>query len=368
MDVVAISGLLVLSAGASAGAVLLLSHFAPALGMLDSPGGRKTHTHAVPLVGGLAVFVALLFTAVLFDVAPRMGYFLLALAAVIAVGLWDDVAEISPRIKFAIQILASSIMVWGAGVQLHSVGDLIGWRSIGLSILAVPLTVFAIVGVVNAINMMDGLDGLAGSISLVAFTWFALVEAQSALEAQATTTILLCGALAGFLVFNVRHAWQRRARVFLGDAGSLMLGFALGWFAIDLTQGPGRSFPPIAALYVLLLPLADCVSLMIRRLRAGKSPFVGDRGHIHHYLLARGFTPSQTLAILVGISVAFGAIGYFAWLFKIREAFLFYPFFFGFFAYHAWIGREWERIERREAGMPSTLPEDKPVATALDGR
>lgn len=355
---------LIAAACVSAMLVILLARFAPHLGIVDAPGGRKSHADDVPLVGGLAIFVALLAVSWATGLAPRTGYFLFALAIVIAVGFWDDVAEISPRLKFAIQTAASAIMIWGAGIELRSVGDLIGWRPIGLSVLAIPMTVFAVVGVVNAINMMDGLDGLAGSISLVAFGWYAVVAGQSGLEDQALTALLLCGALAGFLAFNLRFPWQRQAHVFLGDAGSLMLGFALGWFAIELTQGPGRTFPPIAALWVLLLPLADCVSLMVRRLRAGKSPFVADRHHIHHYLLARGFTPRQALAILVSSSMAFGAVGYAGWYFKVPESILFYPFFFGFFAYHAWIQREWEKVERRLAGLPSVLPQQPKEKTA----
>ena len=350
---------LVASGCVSALLVVLLARFAPRLGIVDAPGGRKRHENAVPLVGGLAIFATLLAVAWATGLAPRIGHFLFALSVIIAVGLWDDLAEISPRLKFAIQIAASAIMIWGAGIELRSVGDLIGWRTLGLSILAIPMTMFALVGVVNAINMMDGLDGLAGSIALVAFAWYAAVARHSGLPDQALTALLICGAIAGFLAFNLRFPWQGRARVFLGDAGSLMLGFALGWYAIDLTQGPGRTFPPIAALWVLLLPLADCVSLMIRRVKAGRSPFVADSHHIHHYLVARGFTPRQTLAILVGISAICGAVGYVAWILRVPESALFYPFFFGFFAYHAWIQREWERIARRLAGIPSELPEPK---------
>lgn len=366
MDGAPAAALLVATAGISAAAVLLLARYARRLGVLDAPGGRKWHSSAVPLVGGLAIFLALLAMSWASGIALDVRYFLLALSIIIAVGLWDDVREISPRLKFAIQIAACGVMIWGAGVELYNVGDLIGWRRIGLSVLAVPLTIFAMVGVVNSINMMDGLDGLAGSLSLVAFTWFALVAVQSGLEVQAMAALLLCGAVAGFLLFNLRLPWQKRARVFLGDAGSLMLGFALGWFAIDLTQGYDRTFPPIAALWILMLPLVDCVSLMARRLKARTSPFVADRRHIHHLLLARGFTPSQTLAILVGASVTFGAVGYFAWIFKLKEALLFYPFFFGFFAYHAWIQRQWEKIERLGVASPARNPaeDDSPAPAA----
>jgi UDP-GlcNAc:undecaprenyl-phosphate GlcNAc-1-phosphate transferase len=339
------------SVAVSAGAVALLARFAPALGLLDEPGGRKAHDRTVPLVGGLAIFVALLTSAALVGIAASVGYFLLALSLIIAVGCWDDVAEISPRLKFSIQIGASAIMIWGAGVELRSVGDLLGWRPIGLWIFAVPMTIFAIVGVVNAVNMMDGLDGLGGSVAFVAFAWYALVAAESGLATQFSTAIIFCGAIAGFLIFNLRLPWQRRARVFLGDAGSLMIGFALGWYAIDLTQGVGRTFPPIAALWVLLLPLADCVSLMARRLRTGKSPFVGDAHHIHHYLLRRGFSHGQTVAVLVAVSAIFGAVGYFGWKFRVPEPYLFWLFFFGFFSYHVWIKHAWAQLDRAAAPL-----------------
>lgn len=331
--------------GLSAGAVLLFSRIAPAIGMVDVPGGRKQHGHPVPLVGGLAIFTALLAGGVLLGVAPRIGYFLFALSIIIAVGLWDDVTEIRPRAKFAIQIVACALMIWGAGVQLATLGNLFGFRAIGLWILAAPMTIFAVVGVVNAINMMDGLDGLAGCVSFTAFAWYAVVAIDSGLDVQFYTALTMCGAIAGFLVFNLRFPWQPHARVFLGDAGSLMIGFALGWFAIDLTQGAGRQFPPISALWVILLPLADCVSLMARRLRRGKSPFEGDRHHIHHYLLARGLTPSETLAVLTGISVLFGAVGYFGWRLRVPEPALFWTFAIAFFVYHFTIERAWARLD-----------------------
>jgi UDP-GlcNAc:undecaprenyl-phosphate GlcNAc-1-phosphate transferase len=349
---------------AGTGATIVLSRAAPTLRLIDEPGGRKAHHAPVPLVGGLAIFLALLSAAAVVGIATSAGYFLFALSIVIMVGMWDDVAEISPRVKFAIQIAASAVMIWGAGVQLTSVGDLLGWKPIGLWVFTIPMTVFAIVGVVNSINMVDGLDGLGGSIAFVAFAWYCAVAFQSGLEVQFKTALIFCGAIAGFLLFNLRFPWQPRARVFLGDAGSLMIGFALGWFAIDLTQGEGRTFPPIAALWVLLLPLADCVSLMTRRVRARKSPFVADRHHIHHYLLARGFTHGQTLATLVGLSILFGAVGYFAWRLGVPEPFLFWPFFFGFLAYHFSIKRAWKAIDAARASTALTGEEEEKVLPA----
>ena len=347
---------------AGTAATIVLARAAGALNLIDHPGGRKRHGRPVPLVGGLAIFVALLGAATFVGIANSAGHFLFALSIVIAVGMWDDVTEISPRVKFAIEIIASCLMIWGANVQLSSVGDLLGWRPIGLWIFTIPLTIFAVVGVINSLNMMDGLDGLGGSIALVAFAWYAAVAGFSGLDVQFKTALIFCGAIGGFLLFNLRFPWQPQARVFLGDAGSLMMGFALGWFAIDLTQGAGRTMPPIAALWVLLLPLADCVSLMTRRIGARRSPFAADSHHIHHYLLARGFTHGQTLAILVGLSVIFGAVGFFGWRLGVPEPLLFWPFFFGFFGYHFWIKRAWSAIDT--ARQVSRMDPDKEVLPA----
>ncbi|QJR15682.1 MraY family glycosyltransferase [Usitatibacter palustris] len=329
----------------SAAGTLVLARLAPRAGLLDHPGGRKAHARAVPLVGGLAIFAALALAATLAGVAFAAGIFLACVAMVVAVGAWDDLREIAPRWKLAVQVLACGLMIWGADVQLRSVGDLLGWRPIGLMMFSVPLTIFAVVGVANAVNMMDGLDGLAGSIAFVAFAWYAAVAYGSGVDNAFVVALIFCGAIGGFLLFNLRLPGHAQARVFLGDAGSLSLGFALGWFAVDLTQGTDRAFPPIAALWVVLLPLADCVSLMARRIRAGRSPFAADRRHIHHYLQARGLSATQSLALLVAISTAFGAVGYFGWRARVPEPMLFWPFFFGYFGYHFWIQRAWRALE-----------------------
>jgi UDP-GlcNAc:undecaprenyl-phosphate GlcNAc-1-phosphate transferase len=180
------------------------------------------------------------------------------------------------------------------------------------------------------------------------------------------TALFFCGAIAGFLIFNLRFPWQSHARVFLGDAGSLMIGFALGWFAIDLTQGSNRTFPPIAALWVILLPLADCVSLMTRRLAAGKSPFVADRRHIHHYLLERGFSHTQTLGLLIAFSAAFGVVGFLGWRLDVPEPNLFWPFFFLYFTYHWAIKRAWKALEesQRRAGAQPAVEDEETAAPA----
>ena len=323
---------------------VVLARFAPTLGLLDHPGGRKDHTGSVPVVGGIALVVTLLCAVFFIDRTPVPPAFLAAAAILVVVSVWDDWKELDHIPRFAAQIAAVLVMVYGAGVELKSVGDLLGWRPIGLAILSVPMTVFAVVGVINAVNMIDGMDGLAGSTSMVSLAWFGVAATLSGLSGQAGLAWILCGGLAGFLLLNLRLPWQPRARVFLGDAGSTLLGFALAWLAIDLTQGPGRTMPPIAALWVVLLPLADTVSLMARRRSRGHSPFKPDREHIHHFLLAHGFSVSGALGIMVLASAVFGAVGVFGWRMRVPEPVLFWVFFFSFFAYHYAMKRAWARL------------------------
>ena len=333
---------------------VVLARFAPTLGLLDHPGGRKDHHGSVPVVGGIALVVTLLCAVFCLDRTPVPPSFLAAAGILVVVSVWDDWKELHHIPRFAAQIAAVLVMVYGAGIELKSVGNLLGWNSIGLSIFVVPMTVFAVVGVINAVNMIDGMDGLAGSTSLVSLAWFGVAATLAGLPAQAGLAWILCGGLAGFLLLNLRLPWQPRARVFLGDAGSTLLGFALAWLAIDLTQGPGRTMPPIAALWVVLLPLADTVSLMARRRSRGHSPFKPDREHIHHFLLAHGFSVSGALGIMVLASVVFGAVGVFGWRMGVPEPVLFWVFFFAFFAYHYAIKRAWVRLNARGVEGPNS--------------
>ncbi|MBX3717998.1 MAG: undecaprenyl-phosphate alpha-N-acetylglucosaminyl 1-phosphate transferase, partial [Burkholderiales bacterium] len=131
------------------------------------------------------------------------------------------------------------------------------------------------------------------------------------------------------------------------DAGSTMLGLAIAWLAIDVTQGPGRSMPAVAALWVALLPLADTVSLMLRRVARGASPFRPDREHVHHYLLARGFSVSGALVVLVVACAACGAVGVVGWRIGLPEPLLFYGCAAAFLTYHFAMRDAWARLYAR---------------------
>jgi UDP-GlcNAc:undecaprenyl-phosphate GlcNAc-1-phosphate transferase len=313
---------------------LVFARYGRNWGLVDKPGGRKDHAQPIPIGGGLAIYLALISGCLTAGLFPAMTAMIFAASIIVIAGFADDLLDVSPKVKFLAQAAAALVMIHGAEIELRSVGNLIGTGDIGLSVFVVPMTILAALGVINALNMSDGMDGLAGTITLVAAIAYAIAARLSGLEPQFHLLLVLAGAAAGFLLLNMRFPWRKQGRLFLGDAGSMLVGFLLCWATIDLTQGPHRPLPEICALWVIVIPLCDCVSLILRRLMAGTSPFVGDRQHLHHFLLDRGFSVSQTLGLIALASVACALIGIGGWRMGVPEPALFAAFVVLFLIYH----------------------------------
>lgn len=331
----------------ASGVVLLwiLVPVARHIGLVDHPSGHKTHILPTPLVGGIAMFIAFALAVLSFDVSLSSYRLLFAGALILVfVGVLDDFRELSPAQRFGAQIVTGLLMTLGAGIELQDLGYLISsdWV-LSLGILATPVTLFATVGVINAVNMSDGVDGLAGSLvlvsvgALVAVTW-----RGGAFEAMGIL-ILLAAVVLAFLLFNLRL--DGRALVFMGDAGSMFLGFVLAWFLIRFSQGEEALLAPVTALWFLAIPLIDTVSMMLRRVLLGRSPFLADREHFHHMLLAAGFTARQTLALMFLIALFAAGVGLLGEHLGVAEHWMFLGFV-GLFALHFWaISRGW-RVKR----------------------
>ncbi|MCB2264177.1 MAG: undecaprenyl-phosphate alpha-N-acetylglucosaminyl 1-phosphate transferase [Candidatus Thiosymbion ectosymbiont of Robbea hypermnestra] len=307
------------------------------IGLVDHPGGRKTHRHPTPLVGGIAMFVAFAFSALMLNI-PLFSYRMLfaGLLLLVVVGAIDDLHELPASCRFVAQILAGLLMTLGGNVVLVDLGYLILPDSLlSLGNLAVPVTVFAMVGVINALNMADGIDGLAASLVLIAIIALGIVIAWSGGDTRDIDMLGLLGAvLLAFLVFNLRAG--RRTSVFMGDAGSLSLGFVLVWFLVALSQGEQRLLAPVTALWLFALPLIDTVSIMTRRILHGRSPFRADRGHFHHILLAAGFRPKQVLVLMLLSALTTAGIGLVGHFLGVPEHWMFLGFV-CLFALHFWI-------------------------------
>lgn len=297
---------------ADLGLTLLLVYFltpwAARLGLLDHPGERKAHDRATPVSGGLAMLLAILIIfALLFGITgPATRGFGLAALIVTAQGVADDRWNLSWYLRLLIQIIAALVMIYVGGIRIEYLGDIIGFGPVELGWFSVPFTVFATVGAINAVNMIDGSDGLAGVLALGALGMLG-AAALYADNANVYTRIpALMGAVAGFLLYNLRLPGQDRARVFMGNAGSAFLGLTIACFSIRLTQDPAHPVGPILVLWLIPVAVMDCLVLIVRRLRHLRSPFAADCNHIHHLMHEAGFGPNRIAFTLLAFSLATG--------------------------------------------------------------
>ena len=289
--------------------LLLLQPLALRLGWLDYPTQpRKHHQAPTPVTGGPAIFLAVLLAAAATSMPMTDATWGLLAGGVLllVVGVLDDMYDLRWYWRIGAQVVAALLMILVGGVQVEQVGPMLGMRDTGLGMLSVPITVIATVGLINAINMIDGIDGLAGSLA-AAFMFMLVAAAMYAGNALIAGRALVLGAaVCGFLLMNLRLPWQPRARAFLGNSGSALLGFTAAWLAFRLTQHPGHPVSPVLALWLLPVPVMDTLVLVATRLKRGQSPFHADRNHIHHLMLDAGFKPSGIVASLVGFSLLCG--------------------------------------------------------------
>jgi len=263
------------------------------LGLVAYSGGHRQHTIPTPLIGGISmflavvttVFVSYIFTGLEAVAWSEVDNYLLATALLVVIGMVDDRYNISFIWRFLVQIAAVFIMIQ-QGNALLDLGELFSSETLSLGIFSSFMTVFATVGVINALNMSDGIDGLAGGYFLFSLIILACFSFNPFYQ---WLIFVWVGAILGFLVFN--FPLRGNAKIFMGDAGSMVLGFTLAWLLIhgaqDMETNEQGLFHPIFAVWLLALPLYDTVSVMLIRLLKGSSPFHADRMHMHHHVLHR---------------------------------------------------------------------------------
>lgn len=262
----------------------------------------------IPRVGGLAVYLAFLGGSLLaWGVAPvaflaerdAAGSFLpllVATAAVMVLGLLDDLVGVRPASKLAVQVAAATYL-YLSGYSAERISNPLGEGAIDLGVLALPLNVLWLVAMSNAINLIDGLDGLAAGVAFVATGTFSIAAWQNGHPGVALLALALAGALLGFLRFNFNPA-----SIFLGDSGSLFVGLSLGALALRSSTKASATLALAVPLMALALPLFDVTLAVARRFARGRDIFAADRDHIHHRLLGRGLTPRRAAVVLYGVS------------------------------------------------------------------
>lgn len=291
----------------------LVKKFAVRIGAMDTPNARKVHTRIMPRLGGLGIYLAFIITvAALLPFVSSwfttrdmsfVSAFLIGGTIIVLIGALDDRFELSAKVKLLGQIIAASVVVFGFNIRVDFVN--IPFQDAYSSLetwVSIPLTILWIVGVTNAINLIDGLDGLAAGVSGIAIGTIAVMSFLMGNTMIALMCLVLLGSIIGFLFFNFHPA-----KIFMGDTGSLFLGFSLAMLSmLGFKQIAVVSF--ITPLIIIGVPLSDTLFAIIRRAVQRKPIFSPDKGHLHHCLRELGFSHRQTVLIIYGIAAFFGVL------------------------------------------------------------
>lgn len=288
--------------------IAALRPLAKTIRLVDLPGGRKRHVGEVPVIGGIAMFLGLLTGMTVLPAGYPMAFHLaIAGALLVTVGALDDRFTMPTSVRLLTQASVVLIMVYGSNVRMFDIGDPFGFGTITLGSAELVVTALITVSVINAFNMMDGIDGLAGTMALIALICIALVAGYE--HPMAAFALLATGSVIAFLMTNFPTIYNRKARTFMGDAGSMFIGFVVAWVTMSVSQGEGAVATPVICLWFAAMPIYDFFTRFVRRIRKGYSPFRPARDHYHHMLMRSGMGVRVTLGVLTGLQLSYAIIG-----------------------------------------------------------
>lgn len=283
---------------------------------IDSPDGkRKLHKRIVPTMGGVGIFAAFMISYSVWGQVVSLSsfpFFIAALFILFLMGVRDDIVELTPFKKFAIQLIASVILVAGGGISLGSFGGLFGIEDLGF-IGGSIASVVILISLINAYNLIDGIDGLAGGVGVIASSILGIWFWGAGFLSLAILSFSLSGALIGFLAYNMYPA-----RIFMGDTGAMSIGFILGYLSLEflilnhgLTAQPWHiSNGEVLAISILIIPIIDTLRVIAIRLKNGISPFKADQNHIHHKMLSVGISHLHSAFILWLVNILMIGVAY----------------------------------------------------------
>lgn len=296
----------------AAGVALLITPFviilAAKTGAMDAPDPRKVHKRPIPRIGGIGIYAAFMVSILSMmatvdlesEVVFELAGLLVSGTLIVLVGIIDDYRNLPAKVKLLGQIIAASVLVFAFDVRIDFVTDPFG-DYLYLEYLAAPATIFWIVGLTNTVNLIDGLDGLAAGVSMIASITIFLVALQQDILLVAVLTAALAGAAFGFLYYNFNPA-----QIFMGDSGSMFLGFMLAGISVIGAVKCAATIALIVPILALGLPILDTTFAIVRRYRGGVPIFKPDKGHLHHRLLGLGFSQRQAVLLMYVISAMLG--------------------------------------------------------------
>jgi len=321
--------------------VFLLRRLALKVNLVDRPDHRKNHVGAVPLVGGLSIFLSISSAFILF---PNSGSEIIALliaaVLIVIIGLLDDQFDIEVRYRLLAQLIAALVITVGSGVTIDTLGIFGTQGPFELGWFSIPFTVFSIMVAMNAFNFVDGIDGLSGMLFMIAMLAIIImcIWASGTGIANFIVPLIFFIAVVPYMAFNL-GLMGRHNRVFLGDAGSMLLGLIAAWLVIRYTQGENIIFSPVTGLWFIAVPLIDMLAIVIRRSVNGKAPFHPDRNHLHHLFMDRGMSDRKALLVIGALSIAFAAIGILSEKYALSQLFMLITFLGLFFGYYQLMSR-----------------------------
>jgi UDP-GlcNAc:undecaprenyl-phosphate GlcNAc-1-phosphate transferase len=300
--------------------LFFLRKLAKKINLVDRPNERKKHQGVIPLVGGISIYLTILL-ALWYrpDLIINADIYVLCSSVLVIMGAIDDKYDVDYRIRLVVQILISCTMIFGAGLSLKSLGGLLFGYELILGPLGYIVTVFAVLGAINAFNMVDGIDGLLGGLTLTTFGGLAYLNYVDGQLLLARFCILMMIVVTPYIILNLGFPFGTRRKVFMGDAGSMLIGFTVIWVLLQGTQGPRAQMYPVTALWLIAVPLMDMITIMIRRIRKGGSPFRPDREHLHHICMRAGLSPFQSLLFICSLGSVYALIGILLESFNIPE-------------------------------------------------
>ncbi|MGY3944231.1 UDP-N-acetylglucosamine--undecaprenyl-phosphate N-acetylglucosaminephosphotransferase [Aeromonas tecta] len=322
--------------------LLLMRKAAIKLNLVDRPNERKLHQGSVPLVGGISIYLVLML-ALWFkpELISNADIYILCSSVLVIMGAIDDKYDVDYRIRLVAQILISCTMIFGAGLSLKSLGGLAFGHEVVLGPLGYIVTVFAVLGAINAFNMVDGIDGLLGGLTVVTFGGLAYLNYTDGQLLLSRFCLLMMIVVIPYIVLNLGFPFGVRRKVFMGDAGSMLIGFTVIWVLLQGTQGPKAQMNPVTALWLIAIPLMDMVCIMVRRTRKGISPFKPDREHLHHICLRVGLSSHQALIMICSVAALLAAAGIALEYGALPEWLSLFLFIIVFFLYYTVINNIW---------------------------
>ena len=269
-------------------------------GAMDAPGGRKVHTYSMPRMGGLAIYAGFLVAVLATQtINTQLIGILIGCTMIVLLGIIDDIKGLSPKVKLAGQTLAALVVVL-FGVQISLITNPFA-DVFFLNAWAIPITILWIVGITNAVNLIDGLDGLAAGTSGIAAVTIGLVAFLEGYVAVAILAMILAGSIFGFLPFNFNPA-----KIFMGDTGSMFLGFTLAVLAVVGLTKSATVISVFIPIVILGIPIFDTMYAIVRRYLNGTPIFQADKEHLHHQLLNMGLTHKQTVLVIYAVNLCLG--------------------------------------------------------------